>query len=321
MPYRDRHSSVDEQVAALKQSRSPSMDKAKLYTLRWSAMQIARLSADPKVDALALSQIEILSQLLEEPVPEEFRPPEPPRPSLHPEEAAPEKKRYPVGERKLWYPEAVIRTDIKRAAQGEYPKAYPYGGIVHFTAGQYTKGLENAVSAIASSTYFFCCISTDGKLVQANPLNQWGYHAGESAWTIAGEKRNGVSNFLVGIEITNPGRLEVHNGKYYTYWDTSHKQPIDAKKVRVIDKNTDNILAGAYLPYTKAQETTLLEFLLWAKANNPSVFDFDYVLGHDEAAGPKGIGRWRKNDPGGALSMTMSEFRQLLKDEYKKRYG
>ena len=94
------------------------MDKAKLYTLRWSAMQIARLSADPKVDALALSQIEILSQLLEEPIPEEFSPPEPPRPSLHIEEAAPAKKRYPLGEKKLWYPEAVVRTDIKRAAKG-----------------------------------------------------------------------------------------------------------------------------------------------------------------------------------------------------------
>jgi hypothetical protein len=312
------------------------MDKAKLYTLRWSAMQIARLSADPKVDALALSQIEIISQLLEEPIPQEFAPPEPTRPGLQPEpkpadaksaEAKPadggstEKKRYPPGEKKLWYPEALIRTDIRRAAQGEYPKGYPYGAIVHFTAGQYSKGLENAISAISSSPYFFCSIGTDGKFVQANPLNQWGYHAGESAWMIAGEKRSGVSNFLVGIEITNPGRLEVHQGKYYTYWDSARKQALDPAQVRVITQNRDNILAGAYLPYTNAQEQSLIEFLLWAKANNPGVFDFDYVLGHDEVAGPKGIGRWRKNDPGGALSMTMTEFRKLLKDEYKKRYG
>lgn len=297
------------------------MDKSQLYTLRWAAMQIARLSADSKIDALALSQIEILSRLLEEPVPAEFAPPEPPRPGMQPAVATPEKKRYPVGEKKLWYPEALIRTDLKRAAKGEYPKGYPYGAIVHFTAGQYSKGVEDAIATIANSAYFFCCIGTDGKLVQANPLNQWGYHAGESAWTIEGEKRNGVSSFLVGIEINNPGRLELHDGKYYTYWDSKRKQPIAAKDVRVFEQNKDNILAGAYLPYTKAQEETLLEFLLWAKANNPTVFNFDYVLGHDEAAGPKGIGRWRKNDPGGALSMTMTEFRQLLKDEYKKRYG
>ncbi|MGQ2965782.1 N-acetylmuramoyl-L-alanine amidase [Methylophilus sp.] len=302
------------------------MDKAKLYTLRWSAMQIARLSADPKVDALALSQIEIISQLLGEPIPQEFAPPEPDRPSQQPdaktaEGGSAEKKRYPPGEKKLWYPEALIRTDIRRAAKGEYPRGYPYGAIVHFTAGQYSKGLQNAIDAISGSNYFFCSIGTDGKFVQANPLNQWGNHAGVSAWMIAGEKRSSVSNFLVGIEITNPGRLEAHQGKYYTHWDKDRKQPLDADKVRVIAQNRDNILAGAYLPYTSAQEQSLIEFLLWAKANNPEVFDFDYVLGHDEVAGPKGIGHWRKNDPGGALSMTMTEFRKLLKEEYKKRYG
>jgi hypothetical protein len=298
------------------------MSKEKLYTLRWSAMQIARLSPDPKVDALAQTQIEILSQLLGEPIPEEFAPPEPPRPDQNPEpEDSSSKKIYPVGEKKLWYPEALIRTDIKRAAKGEYPKGYPYGAIVHFTAGQYSKGVQNAVDSIKDSPYFFCALGIDGKFVQANPLNQWGHHAGESAWEIAGAKRSGVSNCLVGIEINNPGRLTVKDGKYYTYWDTKFTKPIDESLVRVIEKNTDNILAGAYLPYTKAQEETLIEFLLWAKANNPTVFSFDYVLGHDEVAGPKGIGRWRKNDPGGALSMTMADFRQLLKDEYKKRYG
>jgi hypothetical protein len=297
------------------------MEKQQLYTLRWSAMQIARLSSDPKVDALALDQIAILSQLLGEPIPEEFAPPEPDRPSKQPVAELPGKKLYPVGSKKLWYPEAVVRADLKRPAKGEYPKGYPYGAIVHFTAGQYSKGVDNAINTISSSPYFFCCIGTDGKFVQVNPLNQWGYHAGESAWIIAGEKRNGVSNFLVGIEINNPGRLELHDGKYFTHWDKQRTKPIDPSEVRVIEENVDNILAGAYLPYTKAQEETLVEFLLWAKANNPTVFDFDYVLGHDEVAGPKGIGKWRKNDPGGALSITMTEFRKLLKDEYKKRYS
>ena len=60
------------------------MTKEQIYTLRWNAMQIARLSPDPKVDLLAISQIEILSQLLGEPVPEEFKPPEPSRPNMEP---------------------------------------------------------------------------------------------------------------------------------------------------------------------------------------------------------------------------------------------
>lgn len=304
------------------------MSKDQLYTLRWSAMQIARISTDPRINELAIHQIGIISQLLDAPIPEEFSQAKPVHPDVAPEKSPSSEKTAAPNEKKLWYPKAVIREDLKRPAKGEYPKFYPYGAIVHFTAGRYTKGVEDAIHTISDSNYFFCCIGIDGKFVQVNPLNQWGYHAGESAWTIAGAKRNGVSNHLVGIEINNPGRLQPHEGKYFTYWnwDDKTKKPknpgdfIAADKVRVIKNNQENILAGAYLPYTKAQEDTLIDFLLWAKSNNPDVFNFDYVLGHDEVAGPQGIGYWRKNDPGGALSMTMVQFRQLLKDEYAKRY-
>lgn len=291
------------------------MDKEQLYTLRWSAMQIARLSEDPKVDSLAMYQIEILSQLLGEPVPEEFKTPEPARPSVIPvtEPKKPVLSPLPQADKKLWYPKAVIRQDLKKSAKGQYPMKYPYGAVVHFTAGHYTRGVQNAISSIESSPYFFCCLGTDGQLVQANPFNQWGYHAGKSAWIINGKKQSGVSNLLVGIEINNPGRLDKVNGKYYTWYDKARKNPLDPKSVRVIDKDDANIQAGYYLPYTKEQESALVELFLWMKANNPDVFNFDYVLGHDEVA-PK-----RKSDPGGALSMTMPKFRQLLKDEYAKR--
>jgi hypothetical protein len=50
-----------------------------------------------------------------------------------------------------------------------------------------------------------------------------------------------------------------------------------------------------------------------AKKNNPNIFNEDYILGHDEVAGPRGIGKSRKQDPGGALSMTMTELRELVK--------
>lgn len=48
------------------------MSKDQPYTLRWTAMQISRLSADPRIDALVIKQIEIISQLLGEPIPKEF---------------------------------------------------------------------------------------------------------------------------------------------------------------------------------------------------------------------------------------------------------
>lgn len=298
--------------------------KQQVYTLRWCASKIARLTNDPELDKLAMQIIEISSQLLGEDIPDEFKTPEPERPSssdpdqpINP--TKPVGKVWPIGAKALWYPDALIRKDLKKSAKGEYPKQYPNGAIVHFTAGHYEGGVDKAIDTIEDSPYFFCCIGIDGKFVQVNPFNQWGYHAGESAWIVDGKKRTSVSNLFVGIEMNNPGRLVKKGDKYYAYYDTKFTKPIE--NVRIIKENKDNILAGAYMPYTKEQEAGLVEALLFMKANNPDVFNFDYVLGHDEVAGPKGIGKWRKNDPGGALSMTMTEFRAYLKAEYKKRYS
>jgi N-acetyl-anhydromuramyl-L-alanine amidase AmpD len=77
-------------------------------------------------------------------------------------------------------------------------------------------------------------------------------------------------------------------------------------------------VAGYFHKYSLAQEASLIELLVWLKNNNPSIFNVDYILGHDEVAGPKGIGRSRKQDPGGALSMTMAELRDLVKKKTHK---
>lgn len=287
--------------------------KATLYTMRWSATKIKALTDDIKISNLADDLIEMSSQLLNEPIPEETRPPEPPRPDVDPKPI--EIKPVPAT-KSLWYPKANILKDVTKSAKGIYPKGYPEGLVVHFTAGQYKHGQKDAIDSIKSSPYFYLAMGTDGKVNQANPLNQWGYHCGDSAWMIDGKKVTGLSNRLVGLEICNPGRLELIDGKYYTWFDK--KNPIDVKDVRIIKKDDDNIQAGVYVPYSKEQEKGLIEFCLWLKMNNPEVFNFDLVVGHDEISGKKGIGYNRKNDPGGALSMNMTQFRELLKKEYSK---
>ncbi|WP_457021162.1 hypothetical protein [Luteimonas sp. A611] len=67
-----------------------------------------------------------------------------------------------------------------------------------------------------------------------------------------------------------------------------------------------NQSAGHYQKYTILQEASLRTLLTWLRSNNPDVFRFDLVLGHDE------VSPGRKVDPGGSLSMTMSAFRQSL---------
>lgn len=293
-----------------------------LYTCRWYANRIKQTTLDEKVKTLCDEQIEILSQLLGEPVPDDTPAPVVVTPPTTPPVISGIKFTTKKGEKRLWYPDAIQVPKMK--AKGTFPNNYPVGCVVHFTAGNYLKGFENAKASCsygATQGFNYMCMGTDGVIAQPNNLSEWGYHAGESKWDIIVNGKlktvKSVSDHLIGMEMCNPGRLAPKNGKYYTYYDTSFKNPILEKDVRIA-KSDDNIQAGVYLPYTKAQETALIKFLLWMKWNNPDVFMFENVVGHDECAGVKGIGYSRKNDPGGALSMTMTKFRELLKKEYAK---
>jgi hypothetical protein len=236
--------------------------------------------------------------------PEEVKPnptvaPEPERPSA----SAPATK-------SLWYPLAHIPKNFAMPSKGKYKDYYPVGAIVHFTAGRFEKGLQSALDTMSwglKQGYNYMSMAADGQVVQSCPLSDWGYHAGASVWPELGSS---VSSKLVGIEICCAGRLTVEGDKFMSWFNTE----IPKELVRTV-KSRDNIQAGSYHKYTEAQEKSLVELLIWLKANNPTVFNFDFVLGHDEVAPT------RKNDPSGALSMSMPEFREYLKAEYKKRYS
>lgn len=193
----------------------------------------------------------------------------------------------------LWCPFAIKRTE-HMATRGEYRKGYPEGAVVHFTAGG---SAEASFQYGLKKGFCFFVISEDGAIHQAFPLNCWGYHAGESFHSKLG---NGVSKYLVGIEVSNPGKLiKKPDGSYETWFG----KRVDPKIVRYYPKQTKNIEAGYYAAFTDAQEASLKKLLRWLKENNPSVFQYDLIVGHDEVA------PGRKNDPGGALSQTMADYR------------
>jgi N-acetyl-anhydromuramyl-L-alanine amidase AmpD len=198
--------------------------------------------------------------------------------------------------------------------RGRYAKGWPVGAVVHFTAG--ADGAESTIRYGASQGYAFWCIQRDGTLVCAHPANEWGYHAGESAWKRFAKKLiGGVSDDLIGIEINAAGQLKKQSdGNFKTWWGAT----IPSDQVRYSDGKA-NQQKGYYEVFTPAQEKTLVETLLWLKQKAPRVFDFDFVLGHDEVSGPLGIGYFRKNDPGAALSMTMPEFRSFLAAKYAQQ--
>lgn len=211
----------------------------------------------------------------------------------------------------LWCPFALRQKDEMKT-NGKYTKSYPQGAVVHFTAGrdETEKDALGTLDYGRKQGYAFFVIGPTGVVYQAHPLDRWGSHAGESAWPGLG---SGVSQKLVGIEVACAGKLEKCESGFKSWFGKTYK----LDEVRNIQDSTDNILKGVYKKFTLLQEESLIGLILWLKKNNPEVFNLEYVLGHDEVAGPKGIGRWRKNDPGGSLSCTMTDFRKKLSDEYK----
>ena len=214
----------------------------------------------------------------------------------------------------------AIQYKNKMRERGNYAGGKgPRGAVVHFTAGRYEKGLSNAYAAIdegIKNGYTYLCIAHSGELVQAHDVMKWGYHAGDSAWNKPIKRATwkiigSVSDDLIGIEMNCAGRLEkTSDGRYKTWFGTY----IPESEVRFISKEMAkdwNCPGGYYHKYSSEQEETLIKTLMWLY-HNVEPFKIDAVLGHHDVSGVPGIGYWRKNDPGGSLSMPMSVLREKL---------
>jgi N-acetyl-anhydromuramyl-L-alanine amidase AmpD len=213
----------------------------------------------------------------------------------------------------LWYPNA-IRTSVGMSRKHRYATGFPRGLVVHYNAGSFDGDAATSCLAYGKANGFvYHTLARDGTLYQDVPFDVWGSHAGVSAWTgIDGH----VSDELVGVEIMSAGILtKQSDGNGKTYWGAT----IQKDQCReVTQPRYYGETHGLYHAYSAAQEHTLTELCLWLKSQAPTIFMFENVVGHDEvraAAGKLGD----KQDPGGALSIAMPEFRTRLAAEYAKR--
>ena len=197
--------------------------------------------------------------------------------------------------------EINFNTSLSMKTNGKFAKGFPEGVVVHFTSGS---SLSGSIEFGKSKGYGFWGIARDGTIYKTHPLTEWGSHAGKSTWPNLGES---LSSKLLGIEIDCPGIVTKEGSKYKSWFGTSYSE----NEVRISEKK-ENIAKGAYVCFTTAQEESLVKLILWLKKENPTVFNLDYVLGHDE------ISPGRKTDPGASLSMTMPDFRKHLHQLYSQ---
>ena len=191
-----------------------------------------------------------------------------------------------------------------------YEGGWPTGAIVHFTAGSDADGYGtlrylSGVDDNGEHNYPCLLLGRGGNLLQAFPASRGGAHSGTSH-----------HDYCVGIEVSAAGICtKLADGTFKTWFG----KILPASEMRYAARNAaEHIYEGWYQIYTSAQETTLIRTILWYKWADPTGrFSFDKVIGHDHACDVGG-NPGNKSDPGGALSMSMSAFRALLKKKYEE---
>ena len=175
-------------------------------------------------------------------------------------------------------------------------KQDPFKGlVVHYTSSprfsaqavcKYFATLRKEKSQIACPV-----MNGDGKIYVAKDWNLFedrASHAGKSEW----KGNRNISNTFAGIEVCCAGRSEEEINDIL--------QP-DYR----LAYTKENIRRGYYQMFTQHQEMKLVQLCLILD-HEIKEFDLNNVVGHDEIAPD------RKSDPGGSLSVTMPEFREIL---------
>jgi hypothetical protein len=240
--------------------------------------------------------------------------------------------RHELGE--VMQPDFETLADVFHKVRGYRPNGLE-GLIVHFDAARTQPDSDRTMGGVmrygAEQGYHYGGISRSGRifLPQGFSWDGWGYHAGKSECPETGRK--GVSQYYVGFELNNPGRLypAAQTGVFCPWFNAKRDAnghvvlDEDGRCTRVSETGEwyrdyevrlcegGNIAKGWYLPYSAEQFASLTTICIWLARKFPDSFSLERVFGHDE------VSPGRKSDPGGAMGtptelMTMRQFRDHL---------
>jgi N-acetylmuramoyl-L-alanine amidase len=155
--------------------------------------------------------------------------------------------------------------------------------VVHYTASDNFDGDVKTLSSSDKQVSCHLVISREGEVAMIGSFDDVQWHAGASQW----RGINGLNSYSIGIEMTNPGWMEIiGDGVYQTYYGKKYQRSDGV--VEATHKALGNKKYG-WLYYSQKQLQTLQEIVDVLKHAYPSIKE---VVGHEQ------ISPGRKQDPG-----------------------
>lgn len=199
------------------------------------------------------------------------------------------KKEQPV-EFSNYFPSADRSFDGVIRPTSKFQNSSPFGVTVHYTA---SRNISSTIKELASKNLgYHLIIDRNGAIYQCAELIYQLNHAGRALWNGKSPNREHLAVALVSwgwVKRLAPGAFVSWSGRTIATEECAHRQ------------------GQWWDAATPEQELALLKFLRWAILQGVGVSE---ICGHDECVLPKG----RKVDPGGVLSLSMSEIRGLLSE-------
>ena len=176
---------------------------------------------------------------------------------------------------------------------GAFKDGLPDTIVMHYTAGSSMASSVNWLKNPKAKASAHLVIGKSGKIVQLAPFNRITWHAGRSKWN----KRRGLNNYSIGIELDNAGVLEKRADGYYTHFG----EPVANDRV-VLARHKHEQQESAWEAYTEIQLRIVTELCMVLREQ----YNIVELLGHDDIS-PK-----RKRDPGPAFPLEQLREKVLL---------
>jgi N-acetylmuramoyl-L-alanine amidase len=157
--------------------------------------------------------------------------------------------------------------------------------VVHYTASDNFDGDVKTLSSSSKQVSCHLVISREGDIAMVGSFNDVQWHAGASQW----KGINGLNSYSIGIEMTNPGWMEISDDKKTATTYYGKRYLVEQNQIVFSSHKALGNKVYGWLPYSAKQIAALTEVVETLKDHYGTI---EEVVGHEQ------ISPGRKQDPG-----------------------